>query len=164
MSKIIFIIIVIFLIIGGYFLFKENNQPASLITSQQSNLPAQTIELQKTDKSVQAGTAQSDKNYEVIYTDSGYSPKEITIKIGETVTWKNQSSGGMWTSSGMHPTHVIYSGSSLDEHCPDIKNVSFDECASAQPGESWSFKFNKEGIWKYHNHVRASDFGSIIVE
>ena len=101
---------------------------------------------------------------EVIYTDSGYSPKEITIKIGDTVTWKNESSHGMWIASAMHPSHVIYSGTSLDEHCPDAQNTSFDECISAQPGESWSFKFDKQGTWRYHNHVQASDFGSIIVE
>src|SRR3989344_2449468 len=139
---IIIIVIIVLALIGGYFLFKGNNMVKTASINQH----------------------QSENNYEVIYTDSGYSPKEITVKVGNTVTWKNESSHGMWTSSAMHPTHVIYSGTSLDEHCPDSQNTSFDECTSAQPGESWSFKFDKTGTWRYHNHSQASDFGSVIVE
>jgi len=100
----------------------------------------------------------------VVYADSGYSPSKIFVKIGDTVTWKNESSSGMWTASGLHPSHVIYSGTSLEEHCPDIQNTSFDECKSGQPGTSWSFKFDKKGVWRYHNHIQPSDFGTVIVE
>src|SRR3989344_3681257 len=43
-----------------------------------------------------------------IYTDSGYTPNTITIKKGETVVWKNESSNSMWTASAMHPLHRVY--------------------------------------------------------
>ena len=46
----------------------------------------------------------------VTYTDTGYSPKEITVKQGTTVTFVNQSSGGMWTASAIHPTHQLLPG------------------------------------------------------
>jgi plastocyanin len=102
--------------------------------------------------------------HEVVYSNNGYSPTELIVKAGDTVVFKNQSSAGMWTASALHPSHTVYSGTSLQAHCPDASNVTFDECKSAQPGESWSFTFNKKGSWGYHNHVQAGHFGKIIVE
>ncbi len=154
MNKTIATIIIIALIaIGGYFLFKGT-----------AKAPSKETINQQVNASTEPNTTQVQGKNEVIYTDSGYSPSKLIIKVGETVTWKNESSGGVWVASGMHPTHVIYSGTSLDEHCPDIQNTSFDECKSSQPGDSWSFKFDKKGIWRYHNHVQAADFGSVVVE
>lgn len=159
MNKTIITIVVIALaLIGGYFLIKGNTQVPQSNVNQQSNI------LPETNANIEPSTTQSVENYEVKYTDSGYAPKELTVKVGDTVTWKNENSNGMWTASAMHPTHIIYGGTSLDEHCPDMQNTSFDECKSAQPGESWSFTFDKKGTWRYHNHVQASDFGSVIVE
>lgn len=100
----------------------------------------------------------------VVYTDSGYSPNRFNIKVGDTVIYKNESSEGMWTASAMHPSHIVYSGTSLSEHCPDVENITFDACASTQPGDSWSFKFNKAGEWTYHNHVNPANFGRVVVE
>lgn len=155
---IIAIIIIAVIFIGTYFLFGLNKQPASLMTSQQVN------EVEGKNITIESNATQIGGNYEVIYTNSGYSPSELKIKIGDIVTFKNQSFFVMWTASGMHPSHMLYSGTSLQEHCPDITNTSFDECQGAQPGESWSFTFEKRGTWPYHNHVKASDFGKIVVE
>ena len=155
MSKAIFVIIIVLVVVvfGAYFLLKGNEKSIS------SDLIAGTGTLnQPTNPPPQMA------KHEVIYTDSGYNPKELKIKLGETVVWKNQSSFGLWTASAIHPSHTIYSGTSLDEHCPDPQNTSFDQCKSGQPGQSWSFKFDKKGTWRYHNHVRASDFGTIIVD
>ncbi len=85
----------------------------------------------------------------ITYSDSGYTPSTITVKKGTTVTWVNQSSGGMWTASALHPTHMLLPG--------------FDELKSVAKGGSYDYTFTKVGTWKYHNHVQASDFGSVIV-
>jgi len=162
---IITIIVIAIVLIGSYFLFKGTSQAPVLEQStatQQSNTPSES-NITPTPNPSLTPTQTSTKN-EVIYNDSGYLPATLTIKVGETVTFKNQSSNGMWTASAMHPSHTIYSGTSLDEHCPNTANTSFDECTSAQPGESWSFTFNKKGTWGYHNHVKAMHFGKIIVE
>lgn len=108
-------------------------------------------------------TTQSETK-EVVYKNSGYFPSTLTIKVSDTVVFKNESSSGMWTASATHPSHMVYSGASLEEHCPDLENIAFDECGSAQPGESWSFTFVKKGTWGYHNHVKPSHFGKITVE
>ena len=94
----------------------------------------------------------------VTHTDSGYSPATITIKKGQTVTWKNNSSRPMWTASAIHPTHSVYptSGGCLGS--------TFDACAGIASGGTWSFKFDIAGTWKYHNHSNSSHTGTIVVE
>lgn len=164
-KNIIIIIIVAVILIGGYFLFKATNQiPVSETINEQSN------ETQQVNMPIESNTIQiQEKNLplqvnEVIYTDSGYSPSELKIKIGDTVTFKNESSSSMWTASAMHPSHIVYSGTSLQEHCPDTQNTSFDTCKGIQPKDSWQFTFDKIGKWGYHNHLMPSHFGKIVVE
>ncbi|OHA38709.1 MAG: hypothetical protein A3G03_02780 [Candidatus Taylorbacteria bacterium RIFCSPLOWO2_12_FULL_44_15c] len=64
----------------------------------------------------------------------------------------------MWTASAVHPTHRAYptSGGCLGS--------TFDACAGVQSGNSWSFKFDISGTWKYHNHLNPGDTGTIVVE
>lgn len=100
----------------------------------------------------------------IIMNDSGFSPDALSIQKGATVTFENKSSSNFWPASAMHPTHTVYSGTSLNEHCPDTENISFDSCGSLPPGSSWTFKFNKTGTWGYHDHLRASFTGKIIVQ
>ena len=81
----------------------------------------------------------------------GFSPKSIEIKKGETVTWLNEDSAAAhWPASAPHPTHTDY--------------PEFDSKAGIKPGESWSFKFDRVGIWKYHDHVNPTLFGSVTVK
>lgn len=100
----------------------------------------------------------------VTYTDSGYSPNTITIKKGETVTWKNDSKLLMWTASAVHPTHKAYPGTNIANCGTPAGSNQFDACGGVASGQSWSFKFDNVGTWGYHNHLKASDWGKIIVE
>jgi len=99
----------------------------------------------------------------VTYTDQGFSPKEIAVSLGTTVNFVNRSSDKMWVASAVHPTHTAYSGTSLSQHCPDTASSAFDECAGDEPGKTYSFTFNKEGTWKYHDHINSKMFGSVTV-
>lgn len=96
----------------------------------------------------------------VTYGSGGFSPAEVTIKKGGTVTWTNQGGGNMWVASAMHPAHAGYSGTTLAQHCDDATDTSFDQCKN---GASYSFTFDKAGTWAYHNHSAASNFGKVIV-
>ncbi len=100
----------------------------------------------------------------VIYTDKGFSPGNVTIPLGTRVTFVNQSAKSMWVASVVHPSHSVYSGTSLSQHCPDTTNSSFDECTAVAAGASYSFTFTKVGTWGYHNHVQAGDFGKVVVQ
>ncbi|MBI3634108.1 MAG: hypothetical protein HY228_00640 [Candidatus Yonathbacteria bacterium] len=96
----------------------------------------------------------------VNYTVKGFSPAIITIRQGGTVTFTSVDGSPMWVASAVHPTHLIYDGTSRTEHCPNPTDTAFDQCGS---GVSYTFKFLKLGEWKYHNHMNAGDWGSVTV-
>ncbi len=67
----------------------------------------------------------------------------------------------MWVASNQHPTHTLYAGTALSEHCPDGSALAFDQCHT---GTTYSFKFDKAGTWQYHNHSNSSEGGAITVK
>lgn len=129
------IIIIAAVIAGAYFIFKK--------------APEQITPILQTPKA---------EEKVIIYTDAGYSPSSLQIKAGDTVVFKNESSQSMWPASAMHPAHKDYptTGGCLGS--------TFDACQGIQPGESWSFKLDIAGDWKYHDHLSPKNFGTIIVQ
>ena len=100
----------------------------------------------------------------VVYSDGGYAPKELTIKKGDRVTFRNESARETWPASAMHPSHTAYPGSSIGKCGTQEESRIFDACKGFKQGEEWSFVFNEIGNWKYHDHLRSTDWGSVIVE
>jgi len=168
MNKTVLTILVLaIVVVGGYFLLSgpEATAPtpeAPADTSEEASQPVSPTSQMPVPGS--EGVEEMVVAQMVTYTNSGYLPSELTIKAGETVTFENKSSVNMWTASGMHPTHTLYSGTSLSAHCPDPTNVAFDACAGTPPGDSWSFTFEKAGTWGYHDHLHPTLFGKIVVE
>jgi len=134
------IVILIIIIVGAYFIIK---------IATKSSMPVLQVSENKTSVT---------KESVITYTDDGYSPTDLEIKAGETVTFKNESSQSMWPASAMHPTHKEYptTGGCLGS--------AFDACMGVQPGDSWSFKFGIAGNWKYHDHLSPKNFGAITVK
>lgn len=85
----------------------------------------------------------------VNYGEGGFVPNNVSVKKGTTVVWTNQSQGGMWVASAVHPTHQLLPG--------------FDQLKSVGAGGTYEYSFTKVGTWKYHNHVQAADTGSVVV-
>ena len=83
-------------------------------------------------------------------TDTGFVPADVTIAVGDTVTFVNDAQANKWPASDVHPTHEIL---------PD-----FDPGRGLATGEEYSFTFTEVGSWKYHDHLRASHGGTITVE
>jgi len=154
------IVIVIIVIAGGWYLL--SGTPASTPTPTTNTTGTPTINTTTTTTSTTT-TSVSPAGVTIAYTNQGFSPKSVSVPLGTTVTFVNQSTGGMWVASAAHPSHTVYSGTSLSQHCPDTTNTAFDECVAVTSGGSYSFTFNKVGDWKYHNHVNAADFGSVTV-
>jgi len=107
------------------------------------------------------GTTEAGSGATVTYTTSGFSPEQVTIEQGETVTWVNEGGPGMWVASDVHPSHSEYDGTSTQQHCQDGSSDTFDSC-SAQ--ERYSFTFEKTGTFRYHNHQQAGHVGTVVVE
>jgi plastocyanin len=172
MKNLVLALIVIVVLVGGYFFFvapsaptpapaegedamvEENGMPVPN-GSGAGNVPEMVVDEDTAMEESAPMTAT------VTYNGSGFSPNEVTIKKGGTVTWVNSSGGEMWVASAQHPTHTIYDGTSLSQHCVDGQSDTFDQCA----GETgnYSFTFDKAGTWGYHNHLNASVFGKVIV-
>jgi plastocyanin len=93
---------------------------------------------------------QEEADIVITRTKNGYEPKEITIAQGDVVEWKNESGEFHWPASDLHPTHGIY--------------PEFDPLRPIADGESWKFKFEQVGVWKYHDHIRANKVGTVTVQ
>lgn len=102
----------------------------------------------------------------VTYTDQGFSPTTLSVNVGDTVRFSNQSTGEMWVGADEHPTHTEYDGTSKDDHCAEgaATGGAFDQCGRSGPGSTYNFTFTKAGTFDYHNHARSSDGGTVVVE
>jgi hypothetical protein len=124
------------LIIGGFiFLAQSSKQPTT---------PAET------EISTNINSEGSTSTMIVNITPDGYVPDKFTIKRNTEVTFVNQSGNERWPASNIHPTHGIY--------------PEFDPKKPLPSGQSWSFKFDKAGIWRFHDHLIPSLVGTITVE
>lgn len=163
-TAIIGILVVIILILGGIFFLGDKEVAEDAPEGETGDMVSDENEL---GAGVEADVDISGDMIEdiiVTYTDDGYSPAEITIQLGQTVRFINQSSGDMWPASAVHPTHEVYDGTTLREHCVDGASDTFDACRGIAVGESYAFTFDKQGTWRYHDHLDASEFGSITVQ
>ncbi len=88
--------------------------------------------------------------FEIVFDGKVFNPSQLTIKAGDVVVFKNESSGSFWPASGPHPEHTLY--------------PEFDPKKAIGAGQSWQFKFTKTGTWGFHNHMYSTATGKIIVE
>ncbi len=99
---------------------------------------------------------QKDDNYQssgilhtVNLTENGFSPSEIKINAGDTIKFTTSRSKPFWPASNLHPTHTLY--------------PEFDPKEPIPADKSWSFKFTKEGVWRFHDHLSPFFTGTITV-
>lgn len=84
----------------------------------------------------------------IVYTDSGFEPKTLTVSKGTVVTVKNDSSKRVQFSSGDHPTHHNNPEMNLRE---------------LKPGESAAFTALTVGEHSFHDHIDATMTGVLTV-
>jgi len=160
-KKIILIIGVAIILVGGYLFFSGEDVSAPEGSGDDTTslgVPAPGFE-DIVDETIVFPL--DDIEYTVSYTGSGFTPASITVAVGDTVTFINDSGSNMWVASILHPSHKVYGGTTLSQHCADgSDNSAFDQC---ETGNSYSFTFDKIGNWKYHNHIRAGIIGTVVV-
>ena len=153
----IIIAVIVLAALGGYFLLRTPAAPS--VPARENSSVSPTSGKVTPQPENESGQSQTEESANVIiYSDNGYAPNSITIKAGESVTYKNQSSRAMWPASAMHPTHRVYptTGGCLGS--------TFDACRGVLAGGSWTFTFDIAGTWKYHDHLNpsASNSGTVI--
>lgn len=103
----------------------------------------------------------------IVHSADGYLPSELIIQQGDIVTFRNEDSRETWPASAIHPTHAVYPDSGIQK-CFDEDEandaVIFDACSGLRQGEVYSFTFHEAGTWRFHDHLRPSVTGTIIVE
>ncbi len=85
----------------------------------------------------------------IVLTRDGYSPRELTIKKGDVVTFTTTRGFEHWPASDVHPTHNMY--------------AAFDPKRPLPANEPWSFQFTKAGEWTFHDHLNSTFTGTITV-
>ena len=85
----------------------------------------------------------------VTATADGFVPTTITITAGAAVTWINSSGTAVSINSDPHPTHQLY----------PLLNVGV-----VNSGASASITFPTPGTFTYHNHLKPSQTGTIVVK
>lgn len=110
--------------------------------------PATSAPVSTPKAKVTASTTQSNQST-VTITASGFSPKTMTVKVGEAVTWKNESNNSVIVASDPHPTHTDLPGF---------------ESSALTSGGTYTFTFTKAGSFGYHNHNNPSTKGTVVAQ
>lgn len=144
MSRNLWIGLVVVLVIGlaGWYLMRPK----------QEVIPTPSVDSMtpSTDTANPSASSSAMMNEVIVNISStGFSPNDITIKVGESVTWMNVDNAMHNVSSAPHPIHTTYTPLNL---------------GSFAAGEKVSLVFDKAGTYKYHDHLNPSIFGSITVQ
>jgi len=128
-------VIVVVLIVGGLLL---SNKQASQTVPSQVEETAESVVTQVQEVADEAAMAKNS----VEMKDFAFSPKELTVKVGSTVTWTNND---------------------LPGHSATADDKSFDTGVFSQ-GESATVTFDKVGTFSYHCTPHPNMKATIIVE
>lgn len=94
--------------------------------------------------------AAGNRTVEIIISGEGFSPRTAVISAGDTVAFINKDTAPRWPASNTHPNHDVY--------------PEFDPKSELPPGGAWSFRFQKSGVWRYHDHRNPANGGTIEVK
>lgn len=146
-SRYLVIIIAAIVIITGAYYFlgeKKSSEDRSSSQNQPSGQAAPTPTPTLTPPA-------ENKEAKIIKMDAdGFSPSNLTIKVGETVIFKNEDARDRWPASAMHPTHQV---------CP-----GFDSLKPVKTGETYSHTFTEAKECPFHDHIIPSLRGKITIE
>ncbi len=153
MSKnvVVALVIIIVLALAGWFLLKPQNQSSTKTPTNVTLTPTPTATQSPTPAATKGAMMEEKKmNKNIVNINSnGFSPKNVTIKVGESVTWVNKDSEDHTVNSDPHPTHTSYPPLNL---------------GLIKPGDQKSLTFDQAGTYKYHDHLNPSLTGSVTVE
>lgn len=86
----------------------------------------------------------------ITYVNNAFSPSVVTIASGGSVTFTNADTKSINIASDPHPSHTEYPA------------LNLGLLSTGKTSESVSF--SKAGTYSYHNHINATQAGTIIVK
>lgn len=139
------IILILIACIGGFIYFKSSNKlPQEPLTVQKIPIPTGHYDLGDNSSMYHEASP-----YEIVVTDSGFKPNEVTIKVGDIVIFKNGDNTKHDIQSDPHPTHTSFKQLNLGI----LEGI-----------DTKSLMFSKSGTYSYHDHLNPTNRGTIIVE
>lgn len=146
--------------VGFFFGNKSANAPESPVNGEVVQVATTTpvvpqVPTQKTTTTVAPKTTTSapviakDGSYLVYYTNRGFTPSTLTIKVGKSVRFVNNSSKAMSLTS-----------TSVDNQAQS----EFNQGKTVGQGGVYDFTFMSAGTWGYMNRNNQTDKGTIIVQ
>jgi amicyanin len=88
------------------------------------------------------GSTAAGSGLEVVMTNRSFDPQEITVKVGDAVTWVNQDT----------PQHDV------------VANNGEFKSPLLNKGQSFSFTFTKAGTYPYYCSIHPDMTGKVIVQ
>lgn len=136
-KAIIAVVVVIILAVGGWVVF--GNKKSNTNPSYSGGNTSQNTGNNSTNAS------QTSASGKVSIQNMMFTPSQITIAKGGSVTWTNND----------NITHTVVD---------DLSNVGGPASGDIAPGQSYSFTFNKTGSFQYHCSIHPSMRGTIVVK
>lgn len=138
-------VVILLLVLAGWYLTKPKQTAVPQDQSTQSPVSTESAIPVASEEATMSKEANT-----VTITQSGFLPKSVTIKVGETVTWINDDSASHTVNSDLHPIHTLF---------PILNKVSL-----IKAGEKKSLQFTTAGTFTYHDHLNPSSTGSVTVQ
>lgn len=150
-SLLIAIIAVVVLLLGGaLFAMNRNNKstptPSPSPTTNTSTTPPASNNESTSGTTTPPETPPSASSANIINIKNNiFSPSQITVKKGEAVTWTNNDT----------VAHTV---------TDDLSDVGGPNSGTVEPGQSYTFTFEKTGSFQYHCKIHTSMRGTIVVQ
>jgi plastocyanin len=153
--NIIIIAVLLIVVLAIYIGFKKSETISDnlVVPTQTSQNEASSTTVQPKTTAKTATKTQSDLYlakdgvYVVLYTDSGFAPRNLQIPRGKSVRFVNASTKGL----------MIYTTDN------DPKFVELNQAKTIGKGEVYSFSFTTAGLWSYQNKLEPKHTASILV-
>ena len=167
MKNALWIIIAVIIIGGGIWWWTSSN--GSMMNNTNTAVNENASSNAPVDQTAPASTTPTDTTataapmaVTVTYDGNTFSPTNVTVKAGGTVTFKNNAGKNMWVASDEHPTHTEYDGTSRTTHCAAgyTGAAPFDQCKG---GGDYSFTFSKVGKSDFHDHLNPGAHGTVTI-
>lgn len=134
-------IVVVILVVGGVLLANHgSNKNNSNTGTHQTSSTSSTSSNNSTQNSASTQPTATDK---VMISGYAFSPADITVKVGTTVTWTNQDS----------VAHTV----------TEMDGQDGPKSSDLNQGQSYSFTFSKAGTYKYECSIHTYMTGTITV-
>lgn len=142
-------LVVVLLAVGGYVMVQNNSNSQTPSNSQVEDQTVSPSAVEKETPTENGGVMEKKEENTVTLTSAGFTPKTITVKVGDEVVWVNKSGATATVDSAQHPTHLVY---------PKLNLGNFEN------GEELRLVFDEKGKYNYHDHLNPSRFGTVVVE